>query len=280
MTRDPGSEMPSPLPPVDDARVAFLRTLSAAHDYFTVWKHVDRGIRGLGDIDAATTVLGARHVRETALRVARPLLGATTTILCDHVADKQLLFFVQPDLLPQLFELDLCLQPSSGLAPWASTCELVRHSVMRDDGVRALRPGAEAIVSIVYYGLRATDLGGIKSIENRIIRQGLDTDFDGALAAVGDLVPLPARAPITELIRRAANGGWSQPHARRARIGFLASSPAHPAHVTRRVAFRGRLALGRDCVMSRLARERARQVAPNGLDDLIRVAQAQGHTVV
>lgn len=263
----------------DAARVAILRHLSTRHPGFLVWKHLDRALLGMGDVDAAVPAVDVRAIAAEAKAVAKDLLAATTVITCEHVADKHLLFFVQPQRLPQLFELDLCSQPSRGLAPWADPRRMAALTIMSPEGIRRLRPGAEAVVSLVYHGLSLRGGDRLLGSERDLVQKGLIEDEEGVLLSCHRLVPLPARGPVLELLRRLQHGSWDPSSAAQAQAGFVLSGLAHPRHTIRRAGFRVGLATGRECVMSRLARRDGRRVGASDLDNLLFRARAGGHTV-
>lgn len=263
----------------DETRVALLEQLSQRHPGFLVWKHLDRSLVGQGDVDAAAPAHEVQVISADAMAIAKRTIGATTVILCQHVADKHLQFFVQPDRLPQLFELDICTQPSRGLAPWAPPQRMARLTTMTPQGIRSLRTGAESIVSLVYHGISAGGHDRLRGYEREIVRVGLAGDMDGAVQACKLLVPALARGHVLELARRCAEGDWDPMTASRAHRGFIATGLHHPLFSARRAAFRLRLAAGRECVMSRLARRHDRRVAAEDLDVLLRLAATQGHVV-
>lgn len=264
---------------VDIGRRDLLADLCSRHDALVVWKHLDRALRGRGDIDAAAPADATPAIVADAVRLAPRLLAASHVIRCGHVADKDLLFFVRPQQLPQLFELDLCTQPSRGLAPWAEPRALCRLTADRPDGIRALRPGAEAVVSLVYHGLSHNGRARLHGDERVIVEHGLRTDLDGAVWASALLPPRPARRAVRAVVRTVAGGGWDSRQARQAWAGFLAAGAVSPRFVARRTAFRARLATDRDCVMSRLARRNGRRVPEAGLTALLTAADREGHEI-
>jgi hypothetical protein len=58
------------------------------------------------------------------------------------------------------------------------------------------------------------------------------------------------------------------------------ASFAHPLFTARRGGFRLRLAVGKECVMSRLGRRYGRRIPASGLAELLRIARAEKHTVI
>lgn len=265
---------------LDHSRVAFLNELTHRHEHFLVWKHLDRALQGRGDIDAAAPDGEIAAIAADAVSIAADTLGASHVIHCHHVADKRLQFFIQPERLPQLFEFDLCMQPSRGLAPWAAPRAMLALATIRPDGIRSLRPGAEAVVSLVYHGLSPSGRDRLAGDEREIVDSGIAADLVGAEEACATLPPRPARRLLRELVMVLAAGGWDSTRARLAFSAFLGSTLAHPVFCARRVRFRATLAGGGECVMSRLARHHGRRVPPTGLDRLLDEARAGGHEMV
>lgn len=264
---------------LDNSRVAFLRELTRRHDQLLVWKHLDRALRGRGDIDAAAPEEHIPAIAHDAISIAPVTLGASHVIHCHHVAGKHLQFFVQPQHLPQLFEFDICHQPSRGLAPWATPRAMAALATVRPDGIRSLPAGAEAVVSLVYHGLSPSGRDRLTGDERNIVDRGIAQDLAGAMEACEALPPLPARRPLRELVTHLADGSWDPTQARWAFTAFAASSFAHPRFTGQRILFRARLAGGRECLMSRLARHCGRRVPASGLSRLLDSARADGHKV-
>lgn len=264
---------------VDEARAAFLSELSGRHDSLLVWKHLDRALHGRGDVDAAAPRTVAGRIIADAVEIAAVTLDASHVVRCDHVADKHLAFFVQPHRLPQLFELDVCVQPSRGLAPWASPAAMLALAELRPDGIRCLRPGAEAVVSLVYHGISSGGDDRLSGDERAIVQRGIDIDLEGARAACGSLPPLLARSPLRALVEDLDAGSWSRGDARRAFNAFVLSGLSSPTFTARRTRFRLGLAMGKACVMQRTAQVHDRQVARGAVPELLDAARASGHDV-
>jgi len=265
---------------VDVTRVDFLREMTARHPGLLVWKHLQRALQGQGDVDAAAPARDAAAIRADAQAIAATTLAASHVILCDHIADKKLHFFVQPDRLPHLFEFDVCCQPSRGLAPWAGPDRMLPLATLSGEGIRRLRPGAEAVVSLVYHGLSPSGTTRPRGHEAALVDLGLAQDREGAERACATLPPRPARRPLAALVQQVSEGHWDRTLAQRAYAGFVVASCAHPRFSVRRLGLRAQLAAGRECVMSVLARREGRLVPAAGLETLLRQARADGHTVL
>jgi hypothetical protein len=265
---------------VDSTRVNFLREMSDRHRSLFVWKHLERALRGQGDVDAAAPAGDLANILADIDAIGQKTLGATHVIRCHHVADKSLHFFVQPDRLPQLFELDICTQPSRGLAPWATPSRMLAMTVVTPEGIRRLRPGAEAVVSIVYHGLSSSGRARLQGDDLLLVNKGLAEDMVGVEQACLWLPPRPARRSLFALAAQLSQGRWERRTAQHTYIAFAAAALAHPAFTARRALFRFQLAAGRECVMSRLARLDNRRVPASGLDRMLGDARADGHLVV
>jgi hypothetical protein len=267
-------------PGLDSTRVNFLREMTARHSSLLVWKHLDRALRGRGDVDAAAPATALDAIRADVNAIACETLGATHVIRCEHVADKSLHFFIQPERLPQLFEFDVCTQPSRGMAPWANPRQMLLLATMSSEGIRRLRPGAEAVVSLVYEGLSPSGAARLNGDELKLVTRGLTQDAVGAVEACKTLPPTLARRPLLFLVEGMSQGQWDSARARQAFLGFVLATLAHPRFTARRGHFKLRLAMGRECLMSLLARRSGRLVPASGLVELLRAARADGHVVM
>jgi hypothetical protein len=264
---------------VDPQRTAFLRELTTRHDGLLVWKHLDRALRGMGDIDAAAVAADIDRIHADARSIGARTLGATHAITCDHVADKRLQFFVQPHRLPQLFEFDVTTQPSRGLAPWARPHVLLQFAAIREDGIRNIRQGAEAIVSLVYHGLSASGRFRLAGDEESIVRRGLDEDLSCAMDAAAAFAPVAARHALVRLVAAASRRSWNERDAALAYFGFCASAVVNPRFSTQRTLFRARLSTGRECSMSKLARIAGRKVPAADIGAFLDAVGRDGHRV-
>jgi hypothetical protein len=264
---------------LDHSIVAFLNELTRRHEHLLVWKHLDRALQGRGDIDAAAPEGETAAIAADAVSIAADTLSASHVIHCDHVADKRLQFFVQPERLPQLFEFDLCVQPSRGFAPWADPHSMVPLAIVGVHGIRHLRPGAEAVVSLVYHGISWRGQDKLAGDERQIVEKGLADDLEGVYDACRTLPPGPARSPLLVLIENLCRGTWSRRYAQHAFSGFVLGGLARPAFAARRGMYRAHLAVGRECLMSRLARSHDRRVPAGGVDALLDAARAGGHEI-
>jgi hypothetical protein len=265
---------------LDSTRVNFLCEITARHPSLLVWKHLERALHGRGDVDAAAPASDLDAIRADVNAIARETLAATHVIRCDHVADKSLHFFVQPSRLPQLFEFDICSQPSRGLAPWANPRHMLPLATMSSEGIRRLRPGAEAVVSLVYQGLSPAGTARLRGEDLRLVDRAFADDMVGAERACRTLPPRLATQPLLALVAQVSQGRWDRRLAQRAFVGFVMGCFAHPRFTARRFGFRLRLAVGQECVMSRLARRQGRRVPAPGLGALLHTARAEGHAVI
>jgi hypothetical protein len=264
---------------LDHSRVAFLRELTRRHENLVVWKHLDRSLHGHGDVDAVAPEQDVGAITQDAVSIAAATLGATHAILCDHVPSARLHFFVQPHCLPQLFELDIWMQPSRGSARWADPRSMVQLAIVGMHGIRQLRPGAEAIMVLVYQGLSWKGHNKLAGDEREIVERGLADDLQGAYEACRVLPPRLARSPLLELVGCLRQGAWSRRYALQAFGGFALAGLAHPEFAARRGMHRAQFIRGRECLMFKLMRRHRRQVPSDGVDALLDAARAGGHDV-
>jgi len=264
---------------LDHSRVTFLRELTRRHDRFVVWKHLDRSLHGYGDVDAVAPEPDVPAITQDAVSIAAVTLGATHAILCDHVPSVRLHFFVQPYCLPQLFELDIWMQPSRASARWADPRRMVPFSILGLHGIRHLRPGAEAIMLLVYQGLSWKGRDKLAGEELKTIEKSLLDDLEGAYEACRTLPPWPARSALLKLVGCLRQGAWSRKDALQAFGGFALAGLAHPNFAVRQAMHRVQFIRGRECLMFKLMRRHGRQVPPDGVNALLDAAHASGHAV-
>lgn len=264
---------------LDHSRVAFLHELSTHHERLVVWKHLDRSLRGHGDVDAVAPEQDLLAITQEAITIAAATLGATHAIVCDHVPNVRLHFFVQPHRLPQLFELDIWMQPSRGSARWADPRSMMPFAIRGAHGIRYLRPGAEAIMLLVYQGLSWQGQNKLAGEERETIERGLSDDIEGAYEACSVFPPWPARSGLKKLIRCLQEGSWSRKYALEAFGGFVIAGIAHPAFAVRQGMHRAQFIRGRECLMFKLMRRHRRELPPGGVDTLLGAASIDGHDV-
>jgi hypothetical protein len=264
---------------LDHSRVTFLNELTRRHERLVVWKHLDRSLRGQGDVDATAPEQDVPAITQDAISIAAATLSATHTILCDHVPSARLHFFVQPHRLPHLFELDIWMQPSRGSARWADPCTIVPLAILGVYEIRQLRPGAEAVMLLVYQGLSWKGQNRLTGEEQETVERGLADDLEGAYEACRAFPPRPARAALLTLVGRLHHGTWSRKYALQAFGGFALAGLAHPDFAARQAMHRVQFILGRECLMFKLMRRHHRQVPPYGVDTLLNAARASGHIV-
>jgi hypothetical protein len=259
--------------------VSFLSELSALHPKFVVWKHLDRALRGQGDVDAAAPRSTLSSIQEDAAVMARGTLGASHVIHCGHGATRESQFFVQRQRLPQLFELDISHQPSKAGGPWARPDSMTQLATVRPDGIRSLRPGAEALVSLVLHGISRGGSDRLPPAERSIVNLGLISDLAGALRACDVLTPMGARGALRELIIALSAGEWRAQKAKLAYLAFAANASIHPLFAARRAGFRFALRRKKYCVMYECAQFNGRRVVGGDLDDFISRVSREGHHV-
>lgn len=257
------------------SRVDFVRDLTAAQPSLVVWKHLDRALTGRGDIDAAAPQQDIPTIARDADIVAGRAFGATHAIRCNHQPNLHMQFFVQPDRMPDLFQFDIFHHPSRGAATWADPRAMLELSTIRPDGIRALRPGAEAVGLTVLNGISLRGHERLSADDRATVNAGLAADLVGAYRACAIFAPKPARRALLALTQNLAHGVWSRTHASAAFAGFCAGSVSHPWFAARQAASRARHVLGRDCMMAGLNR----RVPTGSVDDFLHAARRSGHEV-
>ncbi len=264
---------------IDQDRVRFLDELSGRHPQLVVWKHLERSLRGLGDIDAVAPRRALLAITQDVSRLGRDVLGASHSIVCDHVPNVRLQFLVRPRDLPDLFEFDIWTRPSRGSASWADPVSVARLSTVGEYGVRQLRPGAEALMLLVYGGLSIRGEDRLAGSDRDTVLLNLGSDLEGAHAACATLPPPPARSPLRHLVDAMRWGAWDAQAARLAMAGFMVSGLARPHFLARQGWFRLRYLRRRECLMFTLMRRHGRRVPPSGVAALLAEARNSAHVV-
>lgn len=257
-------------------RKQFLRQLSTAVPSFVVWKHLDRALSGISDVDALLPRSDWEAVRGELRRIAVGIDGESHVIECDHVDGKLLSFFLIPNGSPYLFEVDLACRLDRLLAPWVEASVLCGVSFV-DDGVRRLRPGAEAILTMVHYGISMTGKAHLPEKEMATVLRGLQ-DREGVEAAIC-LLPWGGRKAMRRLTSSVQAGGWSARDSAWVYTSFIVGSCSKPSQVLRRGSFRMDLRRGRECLMSDLGRHHRRTVQERSWAEFVEAVRISGHSL-
>lgn len=128
------------------------------------WKHFDRGINGLGDIDCIISEemlddVSAAFVRKVFFRIP----GAYAVFQCRYSLNVRTHFVVINGEFPSLFQFDISTMPVRFGRPWCHPCSLVDFSCINDDYIRVLKPGALSVVLLMLYGVNCKGVNSIKS---------------------------------------------------------------------------------------------------------------------
>jgi glycosyltransferase involved in cell wall biosynthesis len=274
----PGKPM-STTTEIDQSRIEFLAELTSCHSQLVVWKHLERSLSGNGDVDTVAPEHDLPSITRDANMLAKRVLGATQSIVCDHVPNVRLQFFVCPDDLTQLFEFDVWTRPSRGSASWANPTDVAALSTVGEYGIRKLRPGAEALMLLVYAGLSWRGTDRLAGADRQSVLTNLAADPDGAYAACRVLPPWPARQPLCRLVGSVRGGSWSVRHARQAMAGFALSGLARPRYMARQGQLRVQYLRRQECLMFELMRRHGRRVPPSGVESLLFAARHSDHLV-
>lgn len=220
--------------------IPLISDLSAEHADWTVWKHVESALSGDGDIDAAAPFASWAAVTTSLASIAASRTDATHLTWCDHVPDVRLHFLVSPSSWPILREVDVASSCSKLGVRWAHAEDLVALSVLTADGYRAVRPGAQALVEAVLYGIDR--FGAYRPSETSAARidLGVAADAEGAQLSADRLVPPGMRLATRKVAKDLTRGRRPAASAKLLAASALVRSACVPEPALRRVAFRTR----------------------------------------
>lgn len=258
-------------------RHAILSRISADTTQMTVWKHRERALAGMGDFDIAAPLKALPHLGGICRDAVHRLVPKSGSIECNHVHGKRLLFFYSHEYPESLLELDLCYSPSRAWSSWADPSALLILS-RKQDGIRGVSSGAEAVVSLVYHGISINGKERVSEYEYGLIRKGISDDWNGTMEAVRYLCPKRSRPHLIRLLQAIGDDKWSEQNSRLAMRGFVLSAFSAPGFMMSRALFRGRMASKHECYMSHVARVQGRRNVL-ALNEFLSRARNTGHEV-
>jgi len=265
---------------IDQSRLTFLRDISRENQRMVVWKHLDRSLQGLGDIDVAAPAADLDNITASSLVSAGSALKASHAVICDHLPSVRLHFYVQPERSPELFEFDVITQPSRMTSRWASPTKLVGLSVVDPTGIRRLRPGAEALTLLVMQGMTSAGADKLKAHDRECVLSGLAVDLDGAIEACRVLAPPLARRQLASFVERLAHGEWDASMALAALVGFGVTGMTSPKFAFDRGVHRNKYRTGDECLMFGIMRRLGRKMPHSTCVEFLAAAREDGHDVI
>jgi hypothetical protein len=265
---------------IDQSRLTFLREISEQNERMVVWKHLDRSLRGFGDIDVAAPADDLDRVTACSLASARSALNASHAVICDHVPSVRLHFYVQPERSPDLFEFDVITQPSRMTSRWAAPSDLVGLSVVDPTGIRRLRPGAESLILLVWQGMSWAGTDQLTGHDRESVIDGLAMDPDGALKACRALAPPLAAKQLRGFVERLILGEWERSWALAALCGFAVTGAASPKFAINRALHRNKYRTGHECLMFGIMRRHGRKMPDGPLSTFLEAAREESHEVI
>jgi hypothetical protein len=183
-----------------DARkewVNVLRALSAEFPSLIFWKHLERGLAGLGDIDSIAPPGQALVICERfAVLASQAWEDVELVFACRHADNVHPVFVVQRDVFPKLYQFDVSYRPVRMGMPWCLPDALVDFSHLNNDGIRVLRPGALAIVLLMLYGIHLRRRPQFKPHDFVDITYGLQQDMRTARSFVNIVLPSGLRSSM------------------------------------------------------------------------------------
>lgn len=234
-----------------------LQHVTNAEQSFVVWKHLEDGLAGRGDIDGM--VLRER-LAPTTSAIADSALGQwsdSAIVACEHAYGVRALFVVSDIFWPVIQQIDLYWRPTRFGCPWADPSAVAELAVKDKRQVRTLPVASAGVVSLVLHGTSLATNVEIPPREISLIRSAFTTPGEVVNAASVLLPRLPAkqfkRAAATMAGRDAFNS-WRnfRVPSRALAVSFILSAARHPSIMRRRAAFRIRRRLDGECLGEQL----------------------------
>lgn len=218
----------------EDLFLDLLRRLSEAHPSVILLKDPDSAFHGSGDLDIAAPTVDWPAIEATFATWAEAR-GMSPVAVCRHGSLGLLLAAWQPGRA-EMFELDVLRARRVRGAHLFAAEELDGMTVMDPRGFRALRPGAEGVLKLLWNGMGYGGARNDHGLEIKHVRERLTSDPDGvrmALAMLGS-VGLDVGRVVTALL----DGRWDRRAALRVEIRFLLRAIRDPRAVFLGLRFR------------------------------------------
>lgn len=186
-----------------------FRELTSRYPGLIFWKHFERGIRGDGDIDTIVSKESVQEISDDFVRLSlesvEDVAGAVICHACENVIPH---FLVLRSQYPDLFQFDISFNPIRLGAPWCEPTALSQFSEINHFKIRVLRPGAQAVVLFMLYGISPRGANSLREDDYADVLDGLRSDFATANACIAAILP-PAISPIVKrCLRRLRLGVW------------------------------------------------------------------------
>ena len=126
-----------------DLLLLLFGELTKKHPDLIFWKHFDRGISGLGDIDAIAPNYEVDKISADFIRLVFEYFSdAKGVVECRFPINVRPHFIVFESKYPELFHFDISWQPLRLMFPWCNADTLTKFSIVNANGIRILSPGA------------------------------------------------------------------------------------------------------------------------------------------
>lgn len=189
------------------------------------WKHFDRGINGLGDIDTIAPPNLIPNISAEFVKLAMDNIpDAIAIVECRYAVNVRPHFVVSTKDFPALFQFDISYNPMRFGVSWCDPVKLTPFSMISDSGVRILRPGALSIVLFLLNGLSRHGTNTLKSYDHKDIIDGLRNDKTTAISFVESVIPAQFHNLLIELIDELNIKDWSVYYTKRLWWAFVRKS--------------------------------------------------------
>lgn len=189
------------------------------------WKHFDRGINGLGDIDTIAPQHLLNNISSEFIKLTLANIpDAIAIVECRYSVNVRPHFVLSTKDFPTLFQFDISYNPMRFGVFWCDPAKLTPFSMINDLGVRILRPGALAIVLFLLNGLSRHGTNTLKPYDYKDIIDGLRNDKTTAISFVEWVIPVQFQNLLIDLIYELNKKDWSVYYTKRLWWAFVRKS--------------------------------------------------------
>lgn len=170
---------------INQNKILLCKLLTERYAEVIFWKHLDRGLNNLGDIDAVCPEEIALLLRKEFADVLKSCFpDVVAAVRCTHNVNLDAYFFASCAGYPRLEEIDFTYQPLRFGAPWGNVRDMGDLCELDKQGIRILKPGALSIVLLSLYGFNWKGIFQMKPYDYESVLKGLVTDMKTAHSAI------------------------------------------------------------------------------------------------
>jgi hypothetical protein len=199
--------------------------LSQHHEEVVFWKHLDRGLKGCGDIDILSVKHKLSEVSDDLIDlILSKIPGSRAVVTCNHLRYAHLHFVVIENMYPKLFEFDIGFEATRLGVSWLDPQAIFEFSEINSNGIRVLKSGALTVALLILYGISRTGVNNLKSDDYNSIIYGIRHDKTIALCFCDRVLPKEIARAMVYLLEKLEYSEWCTESARRVWVEFLMCS--------------------------------------------------------